>query len=534
MTVIEGGGMGKREYWSSRVGAILAVTGSAVGLGNFIRFPGQAAQYGGGAFLIPYLIALLVVGIPLAWVEWALGRYGGNLGHHSSPGIFRALLGSRKGAYVGMLGTLMPVMIYMYYIFVEAWCLAYAWDYLTGRFSALGADNARIQANFLTVTGAGDNGLVFTPAAWRMLVFLGICLLANIALIYRGVHKGIERFCNIAMPLLVGCAVIVLIRVLTLPANPAAPEQTVLNGLGYMWNPTKPGETLLQALSNPEIWLAATGQIFFSLSVGFGLILTYASYLKPSDDVALSSVTACAGNTFCEVVLGGMIAVPAAFVFLGPAVVKNPPGTFGMGFITLPNVFNQMPLGSLFGFLFFFLLFLAAITSSISMLQPSIALLEEGLGIGRRASVAILGLITLAGCLFVVYFSKDFTALDTLDFWMANFFIFIFATIQSIVFAWVLGIRKGMEELTRGAEIKLPRFLPFLLKYVSPLYLLVIFGLWAWSNLPGRLKAIITPPADGGAPVVLYSVLLILGTAVFFAVIVAVANRTWDKKGDPS
>ncbi len=521
--------MSKREYWSSRVGAIMAVTGSAVGLGNFIRFPGQAAQYGGGAFLIPYLIAFLVVGLPLAWAEWALGRYGGNLGHNSSPGIFRAILGSRKGAYLGMLGTLMPVMIYMYYIFVEAWCLAYAWDYLTGHFSALGSDSSAIEKYFMTFVGAGGNGLMFTSSAGRMLIFLGICLVANIALIYHGVHKGIERFCNIAMPLLVVCAGIVLVRVLTLPANPAHPEQTVLNGLGYMWNPTKPGETLLHALSNPEIWLAATGQIFFSLSVGFGLILTYASYLKPKDDVALSSVTACAGNEFCEVVLGGMIAIPAAFVFLGPAVVQHPPGTFGMGFITLPNVFNQMPLGSLFGFLFFFLLFLAAITSSLSMLQPSIALLEEGLSIGRKASVTILGIVTLIGCLFVGYFSKDFTALDTLDFWMANFFIFIFATIQSVIFAWVLGINKGMEELNRGAEIKLPRVLPFMLKYISPLYLLIIFGLWVYYNLPGRLKAIATLPKDG-PPVVLFSVLLILGVALFFTVIVALANRTWDKK----
>jgi SNF family Na+-dependent transporter len=522
----------KREQWGSRIGAILAVTGSAVGLGNFLRFPGQAAKYGGGAFLIPYLVAFLVVGLPMAWAEWALGRYGGARGHNSSPGIFRALLGSRKGAYVGMLGTLMPVMIYMYYLFVEAWCLAYAWDYLTGHFARLGADPAAIENHFTTFVGAGADGVLFGTGA-RTLVFLGVCFVANTVLIYRGLSRGIEKFCNWAMPLLVVCAVIVLVRVLTLPANPAFPDQTVANGLGYMWNPVKPGETLWGVLSNPEVWLAATGQIFFSLSVGFGLILTYASYLKPDDDVALSGLTAAAGNEFCEVVLGGMIAIPAAFVFLGPAVVQNPPGTFGMGFVTLPNVFNQMPLGSFFGFLFFFLLFLAAITSSLSMLQPSIALLEEGLKIGRQASVAILGFISLAGCLFVAYFSKGFTALDTLDFWMANFFIFIFATFQSIAFAWVLGIRKGMAELERGAEIRLPRILPFMLKYVSPVYLLAIFGLWAWKNLPERWHAIVTPPADG-PPVVLFSVLLILAVGAFFTVVVTIANKAWDKEEKPS
>lgn len=520
----------KREYWGTRIGAILAVTGSAVGLGNFLRFPGQAAKYGGGAFLIPYLVAFLIVGLPMAWAEWALGRYGGAHGHNSSPGIFRTLLGSRQGAYVGMLGTLMPLMIFMYYLFVEAWCLAYAWDYLTGQFARLGADSSAIENHFMSFVGAGQDGILFGDArAARALLFLGICFAANMALIYRGVSRGIEKFCNLAMPLLVVCAFIVLARVLTLPAHPAHPDQTVANGLGYMWNPVKPGQTLLGVLSNPEVWLAATGQIFFSLSVGFGLILTYASYLRPDDDVALSGLTASAGNEFCEVVLGGMIAIPAAFVFLGPAVVQNPPGTFGMGFVTLPNVFNQMPLGSFFGFLFFFLLFLAAITSSLSMLQPSIALLEEGLKIGRKASVSILSFIALVGCLFVAYFSKGFTALDTLDFWMANFFIFIFATVQSVVFAWVLGIRRGMAELRRGAEIGLPRILPFVLRYVSPLYLLTIFAFWCWKNLPARWHAIVTPPKDG-PPVVLLSVVLIAAVGAFFSLIVTVANRTWDQQ----
>jgi neurotransmitter:Na+ symporter, NSS family len=523
--------MGKRqlEHWSSRAGVILAVTGSAVGLGNFLRFPGQAAQYGGGAFFIPYLVAFLVVGLPMAWVEWSLGRSGGRCGHNSAPGIFRALTGSRNAAYVGMLGTLMPVMIYMYYVFIEAWCLSYAWDYLAGRFAALGSDAAAVEGHFLESVGAVEHGAIFSPGARRMLVFLALCFLFNFALIYRGVSRGIERFCNVAMPLLVLCALAVLVRVLTLPPNPSAPDQTVWKGLGYMWNPTQPGQTLWQALSNPEIWLAATGQIFFSLSVGFGLILTYASYLRPDDDVALSSLTAAAGNGFCEIVLGGMIAIPAAFVFLGPIVVRNPPGTFGMGFVTLPNVFNQMPAGGLFGFLFFFLLFLAALTSSLSMLQPPIALLEEGLGLGRRAAVTLLGLITLVGCGFIVYFSKGFTALDTVDFWMANFFIFLFATVQSILFAWVLGIDRGMEELRRGAEIRLPPGLPFLLKYVSPLYLLTVFGFWAANHLPARWKAIVSPP-DGEPPVAALSVGLILAVAAFFALVVWIANRAWDRK----
>jgi len=519
----------KKESWGTRIGAILAVMGSAVGLGNFLRFPGQAARYGGGAFMIPYLVAFVLVGLPLAWVEWALGRYGGALGHNSVPGIFRSITGSKKASYVGVLGVLMPVMIYMYYSFVEAWCLAYAWDFLVGRLATVGTEAGAIGQHFETLVGAGENGAVFQGEASRMLVFLVICFVLNFFLIYRGVSKGIERFCNIAMPLLVVCAVVVLIRVITLPAHPAHPEQTVINGIGYMWNPSQPGTSLLEVLSRSEVWLAATGQIFFSMSVGFGLILTYASYLRKDDDVALSSLTAAAGNGFCEVVLGGMIAIPAAFVFLGPAVIQNPPGTFGMGFVTLPHVFNQMPAGSFFGFLFFALLFMAAVTSSLSMLQPSIALLEQGLGIGRKPSVAILGFMTTVGTLFIVFFSKGFTALDTIDFWMANFFIFIMATLQVILFGWVIGLKKGMTELQRGAEIKLPPGLGFVLKYVSPVFLLVVFAVWCWQELPGRLRALASWP-EGEPPVVMMSVGVILIALLFFLLVIASANKRWDRE----
>ncbi|MBT3199871.1 MAG: sodium-dependent transporter [Phycisphaerales bacterium] len=521
----------QRERWGTRVGAILAVTGSAVGLGNFLRFPGQAAKYGGGAFMIPYIIAFIIVGLPLAWAEWALGRYGGSMGHNSVPGIFRSLTKRRSGAYIGLLGTLMPVMIYMFYVFVEAWCLSYAWDFLAGNMSALGSSAEQIKTHFEGSVGKGANGAVFSTETPRMLFFVVICFVVNFVLIYRGVSKGIEKFCNIAMPLLVVCAIIVLVRVLTLGAPVAdKPDQNVINGLGAMWNTSGPDKSLMQSLSNPEVWLAATGQIFFSLSVGFGLILTYASYLKRDDDVALSSLTAAAGNGFCEIVLGGMIAIPAAFMFLGQqGVTGDSLGTFAIGFKALPNVFNQMPAGQVFGFLFFFLLFLAAVTSSLSMLQPSIALLEEGLGIGRKASVTILSFITLTGTSFVVYFSKNFAAMDTIDFWMANFFIFILATFQIILFGWIVGIDKGMAELRRGAEIHMPNILKIVLKYIAPLYLLSVFGLWCYYQLPGRFKAIITPPKDG-PPVVLMSLGLILVVAAFFAIIVNLANKRWDKQ----
>lgn len=524
-----------KESWNTRFGVILAVTGSAVGLGNFLRFPGQAARYGGGAFLIPYLIAFLIIGIPLAWSEWALGRYGGTLGHNSAPGIFRGVLKKRHGSYVGMLGTVMPLLIYTYYVFVEAWCLFYAWHFLSGTFQGMSV--GEVEAFFMASVGASANGVLFTPSGGTMLFFLLVCFLINFGLIYRGLSQGIEKFCAFAMPLLVLCALVILVRVLTLPTPDAHPDQSVINGLGYLWNPVQPDypvegveppahNSLIRNLQNPETWLAATGQIFFSLSLGFGLILTYASYLKKDDDVCLSSLTSAAGNGFCELVLGGMIAIPAAFVFLGPSIVQSPPGTFGMGFVVLPNVFAQMPAGQFFGTLFFTLLFLAAVTSSLSMLQPSIALLEEGLGLTRKPSVAILGFITLIGALFVVYFSKDFTALDTIDFWMANFFIFIFATVQTLIFGWVLGGDKAYEELTQGAEIRIPRWIIPFIQYISPAYLLVIFGLWLRFSLPDRIQAILHVP-EGEPPVVLMSIGFIVLVLSFFGLVIAGANQRW-------
>lgn len=519
-----------KESWNSRAGVILAVVGSAVGLGNFLRFPGKAVLNGGGLFMIPYIVAFLIVGIPLAWSEWALGRHGGNRGHNSAPGIFREVLGGTHGSFLGMLGTIMPMLIYTYYVILEALCLYFAWSFLSGVIPELGADAEAITGFVLTSLGMTENGAMFSGQQTGMLFCIAVCTLINFTLIYRGLSKGIETFCAIAMPLLVVCAVIVLVRVLTLPPNPAAPEQNLVNGLGFMWNPVAEGRSLGETLTNPKVWVEATGQIFFSLSLGFGLILTYASYLKKEDDICLSSLTSAAGNGFCEVVLGGMIAIPAAFIFLGPAFLSEPGnvGTFSLGFMALPNVFNQMPAGAFFGFLFFFLLFLAAVTSSLSMLQPSIALLEEGLGLTRKLSVTLLGGITLLGTGFITWYSEGLGALDTVDFWMANFFIFIFATVQTVIFGWVVGKKRGYEELASGAEIRVPRWIMFVIRYISPVYLIGIFLLWAKDEMPGRVESL--KLVDGKPTIALLSLAFILLVIAFFAWVVAASNQRWEKE----
>lgn len=527
-------GQGKREGWGTRIGVILAVMGSAVGLGNFLRFPGLAAQYEGGAFMVPYFVALFVLGLPLAWGEWAMGRFGGSRGYNSSPGIFRSIWKTKAAPYMGVLGMLIPVAIYMYYVLIESWCLGYAWYYLTGAMAEVGqaardaGENGAIATepfgDFLNnFIGAEENGAAFGGAG---LLFLAFCFVLNFTLIYRGLSKGIEKFCLVAMPALIVCALLVLLRVLTLPSHEG---RSVLDGLGFMWNPRGGDDNFwagfLGSLGNPKMWLDATGQIFFSLSVGFGIIITYSSYLKKDDDIALSGLSSAAGNEFCEVALGGMITIPAAFIFLGVAVSGSVDSAFGLGFLTLPMVFEQMPMGQTVGFLFFFLLFLAAVTSSLSMLQPAIALLEEGLGVNRKASVSILGFITLCGALFVLYFSKSTLALDTFDTWVGTLCIYLLAMFQTLLFGWALGSGRGMEELDRGAEIRVPRVIGFMLRYVAPVYLLVIFIAFVIGEYHKGADSFFAKVAT--TPEVGMSVGFLALVCVFFVLIIAQAVKRW-------
>lgn len=467
-----------QEAWSSRLGVILAVAGSAVGLGNFLRFPGLAAQYGGAAFMIAYFISLVLLGIPIGWAEWTMGRKGGIAGYHSSPGIFHAIIRHPAGKYLGLLGFIVPVMVYMYYVYIEAWCLGYALNAATGGLSQPGMNYG---AFFATFTGANQDGASIHFGLHDVGIFVVIVYALNFFFIYRGISKGVELVCKWGMPLLILIALIILARVLTLGTpDPAKPDQNVLNGLGFMWNPKE----VASGLKNPQLWLAAAGQIFFSLSVGFGAIITYASYLKKKDDVVLSGLTAASANEFCEVGLGGLITVPAAFVFLGTAGIVGM-GTFGLGFNVLPHVFAQMAFGQFFATIFYLLLFLAAITSSLSMLQPGIAFFEEGLGLGRKSAMGVLGLLTAMGTSLVWWFSKDLKALDTIDFWIGTVGIFVCGTILIIIFGWVMGIDEGVAEAHEGAEMRIPAFYKPVMKYLTPLYLVGIFVMFILANVFG-------------------------------------------------
>lgn len=554
--------------WSSQLGTMLAVAGSAVGFGNFLRFPGLAAQYGGGAFMIAYFCAFLLLGVPLCWVEWAIGRRGGVLGGHSCASAFMLISHSAVWKYLGIAGVLAPLGIGMYYMYLEGWTLGYCVS------TAMGALNLESSAEFSEFfgrfTGAGGDGAVYSGQS-SLPVFFFIAVAVNLFVLYRGVTKGIEWFCKWSMPVLLITALVVLVRVLTLGTpDPAFPNRNVDQGLGYMWNPSKtileiPGETpdkdrtidmipagasaeqraevisraraahpgsevrekhisLLQGLMNPELWITAAGQIFFSLSIGFGTVLTYASYVGKRRDIALTALTANAANEAVEVGVAGMMIVPAAVSLLGVAAAAGA-STFGLGFTVLPEVFAAMPGGQIFGSLFFGLLFLAAIASSISILQPTMAFLEEFWPLKRTQSVVIVGLLMIVGAFTVSWFTGgDMMALSTLDFWMGTMCLYLISSLYLILFRGVWGTKNGLRELGRGALITIPRGIGFVINWVTPAILFIIFGSWLYKNMFVTTSEHILHLRDGEPGAVLPMVWM-LAIYVFMAFVVHTSSK---------
>ncbi|MEG0025216.1 MAG: hypothetical protein RR719_07730, partial [Akkermansia sp.] len=459
-----------------------------------------------------------------------------------------------------------------YYIAVEAWCFGYMWKVLVNpeAFISTG-QTSKVFSDFVGMTANGnafrwDNMLVPT---------LLLSILLNLGIVYRGIGKGVEVFCRWVIPILLLISVILLVKVLCLGTpDPAYPDRNVEQGLGYMWNPNK---TLLEekqivdgqeswktigmlpanhveeaqqmreqvyqsagqlrlneislwdGLKNSELWLAAAGQVFLSLSVGTGLILTYASYLKKKDDIALSAVTAASCNEVCEVGLAGMMTIPAAVAFLGVAGAAGQ-GTFALGFVALPQVFAHMHGGSFFGGLFFLLLALAAVTSSISMMQVGLAFFEEFMGLKRRMAVVILGFFTCMGTLVVTWFSHDLMALDSYDFWIGTMCFFVSATIMMVLFSWKLGVDSGIEDINSSSDIKIPHIYRFILKYVTPTLLLGLFTAWLIRNIWGTPAPAVQALLDGHLEAVIP--LFVLGSYIIFLVCVTMASsrhKVWHK-----
>jgi SNF family Na+-dependent transporter len=311
-----------------------------------------------------------------------------------------------------------------------------------------------------------------------ILIFWGITIALNFYFLYKGISKGIEVLAKYGMPLLFVFGIILVVRVLTLGTpDPSQPEMNIANGMGYIWNPD------FSRLGSASVWLVAAGQIFFTLSLGQGIINTYASYVREKEDITLNAISTASTNEFAEVVLGGTVAIPVAVAFFGLAgtQVIAQGGAFNLGFQALPVIFQKIPLGQIFGGMWFFLLFIAGITSSVAMTQPAIAFLQDEFKWKREKAVIVVFsvLVTMTAC--VIAFFK-FGFLDELDFWAGTFGLVVFAAIEIVLFSWVFKIKRGWVEMHKGADLKVPGVFKFIMTYVTPVYLLVMLAIWTYQD----------------------------------------------------
>ena len=462
-----------KEAWGSRVGLVLAMAGNAVGLGNFLRFPVQAIQNGGGAFIIPYLVCFLLMGIPLLWIEWGMGRFGGKFGHHSTPFILDSMDKKRLWKYIGVFGIFTNLAVAAYYCYLESWTLSWVYHSCIRTFA--GQSQEQVAGFF--------GSYVSLDHPFEPIFFWVVCLLINTWILARGLSGGVEIASKIGMPLLIIFGAVLAYLAITMKAGEHGAKFAGTLGLDFLWSPKM---TMIDAdtgkevytLLNPKVWLAAAGQIFFTLSVGMGSIQCYASYLKSKDDVALNAMSAGWMNEFVEVVLGSSIIIPIAIGYLGidQVVEMTKHGGLGLGFKTLPFLFEQWGpvLAVISGVFWFGLLFFAGITSSLAMGTPCMGFMMDEFGWKRERSAWAFGIVVLLlGLPTVLFF--NYCVFDEFDYWAGTVSLVVFALFETILFAWIFGIKKGWKEITDGADIKVPVFFKYVILIVTPLILGWVF-----------------------------------------------------------
>ncbi len=451
------------EAWGSRVGLILAMAGNAVGLGNFLRFPVKAVQNGGGAFIIPYLVSFLLMGIPLLWVEWSMGRFGGRNGDHSTPFILDSMTKKRVWKYFGIFGIFTNLGVMAYYTYIESWTLTYTLKSIKGDF--LGMDIGAVGSTFDKYVGM--SGGVNVPLI--AMVAFAITLAINIYILSRGLSGGIEKVAKIAMPLLIIFGAFLAVMAITMGSTGRCADCDSHVGLNFLWTPD------YSSLANPKVWLEAAGQIFFTLSVGMGTIQCYSSYVRKKDDIALNAMSAGWMNGFVEIVLGASVVIPIAVGYLGLDWVKENAG-FYTAFKTMPYLFDQWGnvLSIVAGVAWFGLLFFAGITSSLAMGTPWMGFVQDEFKWSRNKSAWTLGLFILVLALPTIFF-YEYGVFDEYDYWTGTVSLVVFALAEVILFSWVFGIDKGWKEINYGADMKVPNVYKFIIKYVTPLFILIIF-----------------------------------------------------------
>lgn len=453
----------KRENWGSKLGLILAMAGNAVGLGNFWRFPYQAAKNGGGAFMLPYLMALLLFGIPIMLVEWMMGRLGGRYGH-GTVGFMVYIISRDKikpkraiilGSVCGMIVIGVTLLVNSYYNHIIGWTLGYAVMSITGGYADKTLSTGQVFVNYIQ-----NPAYVFS--FW--ILSLGFLAFA----VARGVQKGIETWAKIMMPLLYLFGFILVFKVLTLGA-PVKPDWSAIKGLDFLWSP-RWGDLNFKAA------LAAAGQIFFTLSIGMGIIQNYASYLKKDDDIVTSALTTISLNELAEVVLGGTIAIPITYAFMGPDGLG---ASIGLSFISLPNIFRSMSGGMFMGALWFFILFFAGFTSAIAMYNYLVTILEEEFGFAKKkAAISVFFGYILVGLPValepILTKTADLAYFTEVDNWVGTYFLVVMGLIEVIVVGWFMA-EDPIEEMNRGSYWKAPKWLySVMIKFVTPIVIAIV------------------------------------------------------------
>lgn len=438
----------KRGAFSSRRVFMFAAIGSAVGLGNIWRFPYVAYENGGGAFLIPYLVALLTAGIPFLFLDYAMGhRFRG-----SAPLSFARL--SRPAESLGWWQVGVCFMIAVYYAAVIAWALSYTLFSFTKKW---GDDPAEFF--FSDYLQAGDVGVDLGIVA-GVLIPMIVVWIAVIVIMVVGVEKGIGLTSVVFIPILVIAFLLLVIRGLFLPG--------ALDGLEALFAPNWP------ALKEPGVWAAAFGQIFFSLSIGFGIMITYSSYVAPDTDMTGSGAVVGLANSSFELLTG--IGVFAALGFMaqssGVEVGEVVADGVGLAFISFPAIISEAPWGAFIGVLFFGSLVLAGLTSLVSVMEVVVSAVRDKFDLSRR--LAATAVTVPAAILSLVFFStaSGIYILDIVDHFINQFGILVVATVSMIVIAWsARGLPKLAAHMNRGGSIKLGLWWRLLIGLIVPIAL---------------------------------------------------------------
>ena len=450
----------KRSAFSGKIGFVLSAAGASVGLGNIWRFPYLAAKYGGGIFLLVYIVLAVTFGYTMIVAETALGR----MTHKSPVGAFGAF--GKKGGlrFGGWINAVIPILIVPYYSVIGGWVIRYLSEYISGHGSELSQDG--YFSNFIS------SGL---SAEVCFLIFTAFTL----AIIFAGVRNGVERVSKVMMPVLVVLSVVIAVYSVTRPG--------ALAGVKYFLVPNPANFSWMTVVS-------AMGQMFYSLSIAMGILVTFGSYMKKDVSIEESTENVEIFDTAIAIMAGLMI-IPAVFAFSGgdPDTLQAGPSLM---FITLPKVFDSMGMGTFVGIMFFVLVLFAAMTSSIALTESAVSTFEDELGWGRKKSTVIMGVIMLAlGTLSSLGYGPlgavkiiGMQFLDFFDFLTNSVMMPIAAITICLLVSRVIGVKAVEEEVMHGeAAFRRKKIFNFMIKYLCPVFAAIIL-LSSVANAFGWIK----------------------------------------------